>query len=162
MQWDDEMSTQSRFLDGVSFSGWKVCPERTEEFYDTGQGFSVPWLHGDVWASENAKTVGKGLGSCTAPPCTPWTSQAGHAGAASQKPSWEQRGPSQICGCRLRPSFLYRLAWYFFFPPTPLLFLLHPWGTESTKCILVEVAFSDTSHSPSTPLENKTGASLNP
>lgn len=155
-----EMSTQSHFLEGISFSGWKICLTRRVLWH--WPGVFCPWLHGDVWASKNAKIVGKRLGACRASPYTPWTSQAGHAGAASQKSSWEQRRSSQVCGCRLKPSFLYRLAWYFFFPPTPLLFPLHPWGTESTKDILVEVAFSDTLHSLSMLRENKTGASLNP
>lgn len=95
--------------------------------------------------------------------CTLGTSQAGHAGAAGQKTSWERWEPSWVYGCRLRTSFLYRLAWhFFFFFFFFLLFILYLWGTESTKYTLVEVAFSDISRSPSTLLENKTGASLKP
>lgn len=115
----NEVSMQPSFLEDVSFSGWKVCPGRTEEFDTLASWFSSPWLGEDVWASGNAEAVGKGLGSRTAPPCAPGTSQAGHAGAASQKPSGEYRGPSWVYGCRRSPSFLYRLAWYFFFPLHP-------------------------------------------
>lgn len=45
----------------------------------------------------------------------------------ARSPSGSSGGPHRSVAADW-PSFLYRLAWYFFFPPTSRLFLLHPWG----------------------------------
>jgi len=90
----------------------------------------------------------------------------GHVPGRSCRHCWPEAVPGTagaLVGLRLQTkSFIpVGLTWYFFFVCF-LLFLLHLWGTESTKYTLVEVTFSDVSHSPNMLLENKTGASLKP
>lgn len=112
----DETSMQSSFLEDVSLFWLKGLSRQNGRVLHTGQGFSSPWLCEDVWDSGNCRERARVRHSPSV-----WT---GSFPGGSCRRCWPgalpgTAGPSWVYGCRLRPSFLYRLAWYFFFSPSP-------------------------------------------